>query len=99
MFDDYDELPQLKDTADILAKYEEWPRLYDERQLAKNEVPVYSASYIEDMYVHIDFARETAQKIKNCKQFITNLMYHNALGGKSEELMKQLFALRDDVVD
>lgn len=99
MFDDYDELPRLKETADILAKYEDWPQLYDEQQLARNEVPIYSATYVDDMYVHFDLARETARKIKNCKQFITNVMYHNALGGKSEDLMKQLFALRDDVID
>ena len=99
MFDDYDELSRLKETADILAEYKNWPRLYDEKQLANNRVPVYSATFIEDMYVHVDFARETAAKIKNCKQFVTNLLYHNALGGKSEDLMKQLFALRDDVID
>lgn len=99
MFDDYDELSKLKETADVLAKIDDWPDLYDEQQLAKNEVPVFSASYIDDMYVHFDFAQETASKIGNCKHFITNVMYHNALGGKSEELMRQLFALRDDVID
>lgn len=99
MFDDYEELAQLKETADILAKFENWPDLYDENQLARNEVPVYSSIFVDDMYVHFDFSRETASKIKNCKHFITNVMYHNALTEKSDELMKQLFALRDDVID
>ncbi len=99
MFNDYDELRPLLETADMLATKEDWPDLYDEAQLAKNEVPVYSATYIEDMYVHFDFARDTASKIKNCKTFVTNVLYHDALVNKTDELMKQLFALRDDTID
>lgn len=99
MFNDYDELINLKETAEILATTDDWPELYDEAQLARNEVPVYSATYMEDMYVHFDFARDTASKINNCHSFITNVLYHDALAHKTDELMKQLFALRDDTID
>ncbi|SLM35346.1 proline iminopeptidase [Lasallia pustulata] len=99
MYNSFPELKALAETAEILAEVDDWPDLYDEAQLAKNEVPVYSATYVDDMYVHFDYARETASKIKNCKHFITNVWYHDALAGKSDELMKQLFALRDDVID
>lgn len=99
MLDSYPELDTLRETAEIVAKIDDWPDLYDEAQLAKNEVPVYSATYVDDMYVHFDYARQTASKIRGCKHFITNIWYHNALRGKSDELMKQLFALRDDVID
>lgn len=85
--------------ADALATYKDWPDLYDEAQLARNEVPVYSATFLDDMYVHYDLAMETAAKIRNCKQFITNTMYHNALRANSDELFRQLFALRDDTID
>lgn len=57
MFKDYDELRNLQETADLLAHAEDWPELYDEAQLAKNEVPIYSAVYIEDMLVHFDLSR------------------------------------------
>lgn len=57
MFKDYDELRNLLETADLLAHAEDWPELYDEAQLAKNEVPIYSAVYIEDMLVHFDLSR------------------------------------------
>ena len=57
MFKDYDELCNLQETADLLAHAEDWPELYDEEQLAKNEVPIYSAVYIEDMLVHFDLSR------------------------------------------
>ncbi len=99
MFKDYDELHTLQKTADLLATADDWPELYDEDRLRNNEVPVYSATYMEDMYVHFDFAKETASKIRNCKNFITNVLYHNALNGKTDEVMKQLFALRDDNID
>ena len=99
MFKDYDELRTLQQTADHLATADDWPELYDEDKLRKNEVPVYSATYMEDMYVHFDFARETASKIRNCKNFITNVLYHDALNHKTDEVMKQLFALRDDTID
>lgn len=99
MFESYTELKQLKEVADILASTDDWPELYNEAQLAKNEVPVYAASYVDDMYVHLDHSTVTASKIKGCKQFITNTMYHDALRSKSDELMRQLFALRDDTMD
>ncbi|EEQ31720.1 putative prolyl aminopeptidase [Microsporum canis] len=98
-FDSSKELGQLKEVANILASYDDWPELYDKEQLARNEVPVYSATYVEDMYVHFSYATETANTIRNCKQFITNTMYHNGLRSDSSELIGQLFALRDDTID
>ncbi|KAL2856029.1 Alpha/Beta hydrolase protein [Aspergillus pseudoustus] len=99
MFDSYSELNQIKEAADILATTTDWPALYDEAQLAKNEVPVYAATYLEDMYVHFEHASNTAAKIKGIKQFITNVMYHNAIRSKADEVFQQLFALRDDTID
>lgn len=99
MFRDYGELSGLKETADILAAVDDWPDLYDEAQLAKNTVPVYSATYYDDIYVDFDFARETASKIKGAKLFITNTMYHDSLGTRGEEVMKELFAIRDEEKD
>lgn len=99
MFDSYTELNQIKEAADILAATHDWPVLYNENQLARNKVPVYAASYIDDMYVHFELASRTASKIKGIKQFITNVMYHDALRSKSDELMRQLFALREDSID
>lgn len=72
MFDDYVELNKIKKAAEKLAQFDEWDSLYDEEQLAKNTVPVYAATYIEDMYVDYDLARETTAKVKNIKTFETN---------------------------
>lgn len=98
-FDCYPELKDMKETAELLAKYDEWPQLYDLDQLARNKVPVYAASYVEDMYVDADFARETAKAVRGTKVFETNVMYHGALRAKTEEVLGQLFKLRDDTLD
>jgi len=99
LFDLFPELEKLSQVADILAKYNGWPELYDEWQLARNEVPLYAATFVDDMYVDYDLAQETAKLVKNCKQYITNGMYHDAIRSKTDDIMKELFKLRDDSVD
>jgi hypothetical protein len=99
MFDDYSELRKLKDQADLVANISDWPTLYDKPQLSKNEVPVYAAVYIDDMYVDFALSTDTARSIKNCKTYITNAMYHDAIRSKMDEVFKALFALRDDTID
>ncbi|KAL9002451.1 MAG: hypothetical protein Q9188_004621 [Gyalolechia gomerana] len=101
MFTSYAELRPLAATASILSRMSHWPTLYDETQLANNTVPVYASAYMDDMYVSFDLAMATAKKIKGCKYFVTNTMYHDAIShaGRSEELFRQLFQLRDDCLD
>ncbi|KAI9710559.1 MAG: hypothetical protein M1820_002695 [Bogoriella megaspora] len=99
MFEDYAELRKLAGPAELIAKSSDWPDLYDEDQLAKNEVPVYAAAYIDDMYVHWDYAQETASKIRGIKTYITNSIYHDGLRSKMEEVMKHVFDLREDTID
>ena len=98
-FETYPELAKIKDAAQLLAEYDRWEELYDEEQLQRNEVPVYAASFIEDMFVDFDLARETAKLVKNTHVFETNVLYHNALRAHSDEVLDQLFKLRDDTID
>lgn len=99
MFDSFPEVKKLRPVGEALAQVDDWPRLYDEEQLAKNEVPVYAAVYMNDMCVDFDLSMERARGIKGIKTFITNSMYHNALRAKTDEVLKQLFALKEDVID
>jgi len=99
MFEDYSELRRIKDQAELVAQFEEWPVLFDKEQLRKNKVPVYAAVYIDDMFVDYDLSMETARTIKGCKTYITNVMYHDALRSKMDEVFKGVFALRDDTID
>lgn len=98
-FDTHPELIQLRDVAQKLATYDQWSPLYDLDQLSMNEVPVYAASFVEDMYVDNNFARDTARLVKGTKTFETNVMYHNALRAKTDEVLVQLFQLKEDVRD
>ncbi|KHN96296.1 proline iminopeptidase [Metarhizium album ARSEF 1941] len=98
-FETYPELIPLRDVAEKLATYTDWPALYDEARLRSNKVPFYAASYVEDMYVDYRLARDTSDLVKGSKVFETNVMYHNAVRAKADEVMHQLFSLRDDVLD
>ncbi len=88
----------MKETAHILANYDEWPSLYDIEQLGKNEVPVYAAIY-NDMYVDAGLSRVTASRIKGIKVFETNVLFHSALRAKPDEVFRGLLALRDDTIN
>ncbi|KAL6908461.1 Alpha/Beta hydrolase protein [Trichoderma evansii] len=98
-FETYPELIPLRAVAEQLASATDWPALYDVDQLRKNEVPVYAASFIHDMYVDYGLAKDTANLIPGVKTFETNVMYHNALRAKAEEVIQNLFNLREDVLD
>ncbi|KAF8963568.1 alpha/beta-hydrolase [Flammula alnicola] len=93
MFDDYANLRPWKGAAEILAKDSSWPPLYDLEQLSKNEVPVSAATYFNDMYVDFSFAQDTAAKIKNTEQYITNQLVHDGIHADSSDVMKKLFKI------
>ncbi|KXJ95578.1 Alpha/Beta hydrolase protein [Microdochium bolleyi] len=92
------ELMRLKDTVEILARFDQWPALYDLEQLGRNDVPVYAACY-NDMYVDSDMARVTASRIRGIKVFETNVLFHGAIRTKPEEVFRELLRLRDDTID
>lgn len=98
-FETQPELRELRAATEVLAGFDGWERLYDVDRLRGNKVPVFAASYIEDMYVDFELARETAGVVAGIKVFETNVMYHNALRSKTEELLDNLFRLRDDSID
>lgn len=93
MFDEYPQLQPLKATADLLATYDGWPRLYDVESLRKNTVPCVAAVYYNDMYVERIYSEETAQDIRGIKLWITNQYEHNALRADGEIVFAHLLAL------
>jgi hypothetical protein len=99
LFDAFPELKKLAAVANLIAKFEDWPDLYDEWQLARNSTTLYAATFIDDMYVDFGLAQDTVKLVKNCRQHITNAMYHNAIRAKPDDVLKELFALRDDSID
>jgi hypothetical protein len=93
MFDEYRYLRPLKEAAEILAHYEEWPRLYQPSVLRANTVPCVAAIYYNDMYVERRFSEETAQTIQGLKVWLTNEYEHNALRAEGEVILDRLLRM------
>ncbi|KAK7036485.1 hypothetical protein VNI00_011682 [Paramarasmius palmivorus] len=93
MFDDYANLRPLKGAAEIIAQDSSWGPLYDTEQLLKNEVPVTTATYYDDMYVPFELSQQTAATIKNTEQYITNQLQHGGIREDPKDLMRRLFQI------
>jgi hypothetical protein len=86
-------LKPLWRAADIVAKYEDWPILYDVSVLARNRIPCAAAIYYDDIYVERQFSEETAAQIGSLKPWITNQYEHSALRMHGEEVLDRLLGL------
>lgn len=93
MFDEYKQLQPLKEAAELLAHFADWPPLYDLQQLRQNQVPSAAALYYDDMYVHRQFSEETAQIIPNLSLWVTNQYEHNGLRADGEAIVDRLLKM------
>ncbi|MGI6879763.1 alpha/beta fold hydrolase [Microbacterium sp. gxy059] len=78
-FDEIASLRPFRDAAMALHEREDHPDLYDRDRLARNEVPVAAAMYHDDMFVPVDIAIETADRVPNMHLWITNEYEHDGL--------------------
>jgi pimeloyl-ACP methyl ester carboxylesterase len=92
MFDEDPALRPLKACAELLAARDDWPRLYDVDQLARNEVPVAAAVYFDDLYVDRGHSLQTAGVIRGLRPWVTNEFVHNGLGA-DERVFTRLHAM------
>ena len=92
MFEDYGVLQPLREAAQLLAE-REWPRLYDEEQLGRNEVPAAAIVYGDDMYVERTLSERTAASIRGLRVWLTNEFEHDGLRVDGERILDRLFAL------
>ncbi|KAF9471207.1 hypothetical protein BDN70DRAFT_774035, partial [Pholiota conissans] len=72
MFKDYANLRPWAGAAEISAQDANWAPRYDLEQLSKNQVPVSAVTYFDDMYLDFGSAQDTASKIKDTEQYMTN---------------------------
>lgn len=93
MFEDYRRLAPLRETAELLARFDGWPALYDPAVLRSNRVPCAAAIYYDDMYVERAYSEETAAMIRGAKTWITNEYEHNAIRADGERLLDRLLAM------
>src|SRR5262245_15721704 len=92
MFEDYGGPRPLREVAELLAA-NEWPRLYDVDQLARNDVPVAAAVYVDDMYVDFELSQQTATRIRGLRAWVTDDHQHNGLDAAGEEVFDRLVRL------
>jgi pimeloyl-ACP methyl ester carboxylesterase len=93
MLDEYKYLRPLKEAAEILATYDEWPRLYDKSTLQSNSVPCAAAVYYNDMYVERTLSEETARNIRGIKLWVTNEYEHDGLRIDGEKVLGRLLGM------
>jgi len=97
MLQDFPILRPLQACAEILAEKADWGPLYDLDQLARNQVPVAAVSYHDDMYVPIEWSKETARHIPRFALWITNEWEHNGLGIDGPRIVARLLEMADSV--
>ena len=92
MFEEDPALAPLREAAELLAAKDDWPALYDADQLAKNEIPVVAAVYLEDLYVESAFSLETAAQVANLRAWTTNEFDHDGI--HAGDVLDRLLAMR-----
>lgn len=92
MFEDYAALRPLREAAELLAHHP-WPRLYDDTQLAANEVPAAAVIYANDMYVDRDLSEETAGRVRNLRRWLTDEYDHDGIRVDGARILDRLISL------
>jgi hypothetical protein len=86
-------LRPLADAAEILARYDSWPRLYDPARLSVNDVPVAAVVYYDDMYVPQQYSVDTAAQIRGLKRWVTSEYEHDGLRVSGGAVLDRLIGL------
>lgn len=97
-FEEIGHLRPLRETAEWLASYEEWPDLYDLPTLEANQVPVAAAVYYDDFYVERTFCEESAAHIGNARLWITNEYQHDGVHRDSGRVFERLLKMARGLV-
>jgi len=95
MFEQLATLKPLREAANLLAEKQDWDKLYDADVLSKNTVPLACAAYADDMFVELDYTRETLANIPLSKAWITNEYEHNGIGVDGEKILSRLINMAD----
>jgi pimeloyl-ACP methyl ester carboxylesterase len=99
MLDDEPLLRPLRETAELLAEREDWPRLYDPARLAASQVPAVAAVYLDDMYVDAGFSLATARAIGGLRPWVTNEYQHDGLRVSDGAVLDRLIRMVRGEVD
>jgi pimeloyl-ACP methyl ester carboxylesterase len=94
LFDVVAELRPLRGAAELLARKDDWPALYDPAVLERNRVPIAAVAYADDLYVPLAFSQETAARVPNVRLWVTNELEHDGLRADGARVFARLQELR-----
>ena len=86
-------LRPLAGAADLLAEHDGWPRLYDQDQLSRNDVPAAAAVYYDDMYVPQQFSVDTASRVRGLRRWVTSEYEHDGLRVSGGAVLDRLIGM------
>jgi pimeloyl-ACP methyl ester carboxylesterase len=86
-------LRPIAEAAELIARWEPWPPLYDADVLAANRVPAAAAVYFDDMYVPAAFSVPTARAINGLRPWVTNEYEHDGLRVAGEAVLGRLLGM------
>lgn len=81
MFEQESALRPFRPAMDVLMEDTRFGVIYDEAQLARNEVPLQAAVYFDDMYVDSGMQLDTLSRVGNSHAWVTNEFEHDGLHG------------------
>ncbi len=81
MFEQEGALRPFKPAMDVLMDDTHFGMIYDAEQLARNEVPLQAAVYVDDMYVDSGMQLDTLSRVGNSHYWTTNEFEHDGLHG------------------
>jgi proline iminopeptidase len=81
MFEQERALQPFRAAMDVLMADTHFGTIYDAAQLARNEVPLQSAVYFDDMYVDSGLQLDTLSRIGRSHYWVTNEFEHDGLHG------------------
>ncbi len=93
MFEHDPVLTSLAEAAELLARKNDWPALYDQPALARASAPVSAAIYFDDMYVPRELSLQTAQAISGLRAWVTSEYEHDGLRVSNGAVLDRLIAL------
>ncbi|CAA9508957.1 MAG: Proline iminopeptidase [uncultured Solirubrobacteraceae bacterium] len=93
------EHPSLRPFAEVAERLAEieWPKLYDEQRLARNDVPTAAAIYLDDVFVDSTHSRETAAKVGSLRAWVTNEHHHDGIHSGPEVLDRLIRTARGEL--
>jgi pimeloyl-ACP methyl ester carboxylesterase len=90
MFDEIAALRPFRDAADLLARHDDWPVLYDLERLRTNRVPVAAVVFHDDMYVDARFSLDTANRVAGVRPWVTNEWEHDGSNASNGAVLDRL---------